>query len=93
MSDNQPLAEALARAEKLFTDSYNCTQSVPQVVQAYYGIEDENLWRLATGLGAGISRRGSVCGALTGGAAAFGLVSGHRRRSGHDDRVPNRDDT
>lgn len=54
-------------------------------MQAYYGVEDEKLWQMATGLGAGMSRRGFVCGAVTGGILAIGLVEGKRRPSARDD--------
>lgn len=58
-----------------------------QVLQAYYGIEDQGLWQLATGLGAGVSRRGFVCGAVTGGALACGLITGYKRGSTREDRI------
>jgi C_GCAxxG_C_C family probable redox protein len=64
-----------------------------QVLQAHYGIENEDLWRLATGLGAGIGRQGYVCGALTGGSVACGLVLGRLGNSTREDRYTLRDDT
>lgn len=63
------------------------------MLQAYYGIENEDLWRLATGLGAGMSRRQTVCGALTGGIIACGLILGRKRAAAHADRIPLRDET
>lgn len=64
-----------------------------QVLQAYHGIENEDLWRVATGVGAGISRQGLVCGALTGGALACGLIIGRQRYPNRDDRTALRDET
>lgn len=61
-------------------------------MQAYYGIEIEELWRLATGLGAGLSRRQDVCGALTGGMVACGLVTGRQRASAREQRIALRDE-
>jgi len=55
------------------------------VLQAYYGYEDRDLWQLAIGLGAGVSRRGLVCGAVTGGALACGMAAGLKRGSTRDD--------
>ena len=51
------------------------------------------MWRLATGLGAGMSRRQTVCGALAGGVLACGLIIGRERHSGPDDRVPLQEQT
>ncbi len=64
-----------------------------QVLQAYYGLEDEKLWKLATGLGAGIGRQGFVCGALTGGTLAVGLVTATQRDSTREDVRDLRDET
>jgi C_GCAxxG_C_C family probable redox protein len=63
------------------------------VLQAHYGIENEDLWRLATGLGAGLGRQGHVCGAVTGGTIACGLILGHERQATKDNRFALRDDT
>jgi C_GCAxxG_C_C family probable redox protein len=63
------------------------------VVQAYYGLEGNDLWQMATGLGAGVSRRGFLCGALNGGALACGLVVGSRRGTGRDDLRGLREET
>ncbi len=37
------------------------------------GLEGELLWTVASGLGGGVARRQSMCGALTGAAAGLGL--------------------
>lgn len=64
-----------------------------QVLQAYYGIEDQGLWQLAAGLGAGIGRRGFVCGAVTGGALACALITGKQRGSTREDRIGLREES
>ncbi len=64
-----------------------------QVLQAYHGVEDEKLWQLATGLGSGMSRRGFVCGALTGGILAAGMVTSLQRGSTREDRKGLREET
>jgi C_GCAxxG_C_C family probable redox protein len=63
-----------------------------QVLQAYFGLEDGDLWQIATGFGAGFGRRGYVCGAITGGILALGLVSARDRASTREDRIGLRDD-
>ena len=63
------------------------------MLQAYYGIEDEKLWQLATGLGAGLSRQRYVCGAVTGATLALGLANAVRRGSNREDVRGLRDET
>ena len=63
------------------------------MLQAYYGLEDDSLWQLATGLGAGISRRGFTCGALTGAVLACGLATAQQRGSTKEDRRGLREET
>jgi C_GCAxxG_C_C family probable redox protein len=93
LNDKMTPEEAVALALGYFADGYNCAQSVLQAVQAYHGIDGEELWTLATGLGAGISRQKSVCGALTGGVMACGLVAAQRLGSERENRWAIRDET
>ena len=59
------------------TEGFNCAQSVLLAMQEYYGISENRLIpRIATAFGAGIGRRGSLCGALTGATIAIGLKHG-----------------
>ncbi len=64
-----------------------------QVLQAYYSLEDANLWRLMTGLGAGMSRRGFVCGSVSAGAVVCGMVLGQRSDATRADRAALREQT
>jgi C_GCAxxG_C_C family probable redox protein len=52
------------------------------------GLEGETALKVATGLGAGMGRRGEVCGALTGGILVLGLKYG---RGGQQDRSATED--
>jgi len=62
---------------------YNCAQSVLYAYGPDLGIDGETALKLATGLGAGMARRGEVCGAVTGGILVLGLKFG---RGGQQDR-------
>jgi C_GCAxxG_C_C family probable redox protein len=62
-----------------------------QVLQARHGIGSDDLWQLVTGLGAGMGRQQRVCGALTGGIVACGLIASARRGATREDRTGLRD--
>lgn len=55
------------------------------MLQARYGVQDESLWRLVAGLGAGMGRGGFARGALTGGVLAIGMATGLQRGSARED--------
>ena len=71
-----------AAAEK-FLSGYNCAQAVLYAYGSDLGLDSETALKVATGLGAGMARRGEVCGAVTGGILAIGLKFG---RGGRQDR-------
>jgi C_GCAxxG_C_C family probable redox protein len=63
------------KAKDMFLKGYNCTQAVLRTV-----LEEKNLYfeqapQLAAGFGGGISRRGEMCGALTGAIMAIGILT------------------
>ena len=66
-----------------FLAGYNCAQSVLYAYGPDLGLDGETALKVATGLGAGMGRRGEVCGALTGGILVLGLKYG---RGGQQDR-------
>lgn len=57
-----------------------------------YGLEGEDLWLAATGLGGGIGRSQDVCGALTGGVMALGLAVGRGQGLTRETRQRARDE-
>lgn len=59
-----------------FNEGYNCAQSVLLAMQKYWEVKNPLEPRVASAFGGGIGRRGSVCGALTGGVIAIGLRYG-----------------
>lgn len=64
------------KAAKLHREGYNCAQSVLLTMFKYWNGESELIPRIATAFGGGIGRRGSLCGALTGGVMAIGIKHG-----------------
>ena len=66
----------LERARELRADTtrhYNCCQSVVLPFAEELGLDEEAVLKLAEHFGSGM-RRGSVCGAVTGGLMALGLI-------------------
>lgn len=57
---------------------YNCCQSTLLPFAEELGLDHETFYRLAAQFGSGM-RRGSVCGAVTGGLMALGLLGADSR--------------
>jgi C_GCAxxG_C_C family probable redox protein len=53
-------------------------------MQEYFGCEDEQTFKAATGLGGGVGRMGDICGALSGGVMAIGLQYGRASEKDKD---------
>ena len=70
-------------AVEKFLSGYNCAQSVLFAFGPDLGLDGETALKVATGLGAGMARRGEICGAVTGGILALSLKYG---RGGQQDR-------
>jgi C_GCAxxG_C_C family probable redox protein len=64
------------KAKTLFSESYNCSQSVLLAMCQYWGIKNDFAPKIATGFGGGMGRTGSVCGAVTGAVMALGVWYG-----------------
>ncbi len=75
MSHEAKATDAIVQAGQYYSGGFNCTQAALQALQSYYSLEDKQLWRTATGLGAGMGRQGLTCGAVTGACLAVGLVT------------------
>lgn len=59
------------KAGVLFDGGYNCAQAV---LQATTGRDDPELLKMAEAFGGGIGKSGCLCGAVTGGVMALGLM-------------------
>lgn len=68
----------------LFSNHFNCAQSVLAPFADELGIEQDTALRLASSFGAGVSRQGEVCGAVSGALMVLGLRFGKDRKSGED---------
>ncbi|MGE5577090.1 MAG: C-GCAxxG-C-C family protein [Syntrophothermus sp.] len=84
---NKHISEKSASERAAFffdrAQGFNCAESVLLAVAGKVG---DSVPRIATGFGAGLGRRGLVCGALSGGAMAIGLKFG--RDDGQDPAAP-----
>lgn len=66
------------RSGKLFKSGYYCAESVLLAIAEYLEIESAFIPGIATGFCSGMSRTAGLCGAVSGGIMALGLVSGRR---------------
>jgi len=68
----------MSRVEKAVTlfEKYNCAQSVFAACAAGDGLSEETCLAIAGPFGAGMGRRGEVCGAVTGALMAIGTRDG-----------------
>ena len=64
------------RAVRYFKCGFNCSQSVLLTMYEHWNENNELVPKIASALGGGIGRCGSVCGALTGGVLAIGAKHG-----------------
>ena len=75
--ETEDLSEREERVQQIWDSGFNCAESVLKACQEIYQLPGaEVVPKVATGFGGGIGRKGSVCGALTGGIMALGLEMG-----------------
>jgi C_GCAxxG_C_C family probable redox protein len=63
-------------AVEMFAKGYNCAQSVFYAFREELGLNEDIILKIACGLGAGMGRKGEVCGAVTGGILVLGMLHG-----------------
>lgn len=66
----------MRRAEELFMQGFNCSQSVVAAFADLYGYTEEQALRLSAGFGAGIGRMRLTCGAACGMFTLAGMDCG-----------------
>ena len=64
------------RSGEFFEKGLCCAESVLQAVAESRDIHSDLIPRIATGLCAGISRSGGICGAVSGGVLAISMITG-----------------
>jgi C_GCAxxG_C_C family probable redox protein len=64
------------RAEELFSQNYNCAQSVYAACATGNGLSEAQRLALAAPFGGGVARQGEICGALTGALLTLGETAG-----------------
>ena len=62
------------RAEELFHEGYNCSQSVVLAFADLTGVDEALLEKISIGLGGGVGRLREVCGAVSGMAMVAGFI-------------------
>lgn len=64
------------KAAQLFSDGYNCAQSVFMVYADLVGLDEKTASQISIGFGGGMGRMREVCGAVSGMVMLTGFVSG-----------------
>jgi len=72
-------------AVTVFSQNYNCSQSVFSAFAPRFGFDRETALKLASPFGGGVARRGEVCGAVSGALLALGLARGADKPAGKEE--------
>ena len=70
------MTDRVKKAEQLFLQGYNCSQSVFAAYADLFGIDEKTALKLSAGLGGGCGRQRELCGAVSGAAMIIGLKFG-----------------
>lgn len=65
------------RALQLFTEGSSCAQAILATYGPSNGLPEDLCFKVASGLGGGVGRRQSICGAISAGAIVIGLKFGN----------------
>src|SRR5512143_3425340 len=68
--------QASQRSLELFKSGYFCAESVLLAIAESQGTQSDLIPKIATGFCSGISRTGSMCGAVSGAIMGINLVAG-----------------
>jgi C_GCAxxG_C_C family probable redox protein len=83
------LDKVQANAEELFrSGTYFCSEAVVQTINEFLGKPyDENVVKLASGFPIGMGKSGCLCGAVSGGQMALGMVYGRTEGEPMQDKM------
>jgi C_GCAxxG_C_C family probable redox protein len=81
--------EVVQRATGYAEEDFLCSEAVLMALRDCQEVSSEIIPRIATGFGAGVGRKGEVCGALSGGVMGLGLRFGRSTaEEGEGERRP-----
>lgn len=75
------------RAEQLFREGYNCSQSVFGAFTDVTGMELQDAMRYASPFGAGFGKLREVCGAVSGMTMVAGILEGYSSPTDRDGKI------
>ncbi len=75
------------RAEELFLSGLYCAESVLVAIAEKQGIDSPLVPGIASGFCSGVSRTNDICGAVSGGIIALGMVMGRNSANGSLDNI------
>lgn len=78
--------ELVEKAMINFRDGFSCSQSIFAAFSEGTGLDKETCFKISCGLGAGCSRTGQICGAVSGAYLAIGLKHGKSKPEDNDSR-------
>ncbi len=70
------MSQRVKKAEELFLQGYNCSQSVFAAYADLFGLDRETALKISSGLGGGCGRQRELCGAISGAVMVIGLKFG-----------------
>jgi C_GCAxxG_C_C family probable redox protein len=83
MIEEVSVRKVIEDAEENFRKGYFCSEGLLDAICKNFGYDD-SVVKLSTGLRGGLAS-GCLCGAVSGGALALGMVFGRSERTPHDD--------
>lgn len=72
--------EVAKQAETYFKEGLFCAESVLMAIAEGHGIQSDFIPKIATGFCAGIARTSGICGAVSGGIMAIGMLFGRNAK-------------
>lgn len=76
--------ERSAKALKLYSEGFNCAQSVIASFSDILDVDEETAVKIASGFGGGMGRMQDTCGAITGAFMVIGYLRGKFKTNDHE---------